>query len=72
MTQTYDIETASDQADALQAEVYRLERINAALLDALVNLRTRLWADIKLDVRKHFSLMVADAAAGTAIHEATS
>lgn len=41
------------------------------LLEALEGLRKELWAHVKLDVKKHYNLMVADAAAGTAIAEAT-
>lgn len=40
------------------------------LLAALEDLRKELRAHVKLDVKKHFSLMAADAAAGTAIHKA--
>ena len=40
------------------------------LAAALVELRKQLWAHFKPNVRKHFSLMVADAAAGTALHKA--
>ena len=52
-------------------------RANAALiaaapdlLAALEDLRKKLRAHVKLDVRKHYSLMVADAAASSAIHQA--
>jgi len=40
------------------------------LLAALKALRTELRAHVKLDVKRHYSLMVADAAAGTAIAKA--
>lgn len=40
------------------------------LLGALKLLKAELHKHVKLDVRKHYSLMVADAAAGTAIHKA--
>lgn len=40
------------------------------LLAALEGLRAELRAHVKLNVRKHYSLMVADAAAGTAIAKA--
>jgi hypothetical protein len=40
------------------------------LLVALKELRAQLRAHVKLDVKKHYSLMVADAAAGTAIAKA--
>ncbi len=46
------------------------ERRMTLLIEALQNLRTELRSAIKLDVKKHYSLMVADAAAGTAIAEA--
>lgn len=41
------------------------------LLEAVIDLRKELREHIKLDVKKHYSLMVADAAAGTAIAKAT-
>lgn len=41
------------------------------LLQALEDLRKEIHAAHILNVKKHFSLMVADAAAGTAIYEAT-
>ena len=41
------------------------------LLEALTALQKRLHEDIRLDVKKHFILMVADAAASTAIAKAT-
>jgi len=41
-----------------------------ALLAALEALRRELRAGVRLNVKKHFSLMVADAAAGTAIRGA--
>ncbi len=48
-----------------------MEHINTELLEALEELKKQLWAaHLKLDVKKHFSLMVADAAAGTAITKA--
>lgn len=40
------------------------------VLAALKNLRRQLREHVKLDVKKHYSLMVADAAAGTAIAKA--
>lgn len=40
------------------------------LLQALQDLRKELRASRKLDVKKDFSLMVADAQAGAAIHKA--
>ncbi len=40
------------------------------LLEALKALKKELWAaNLKLDVKKHFSLLAADAQAGTAIHK---
>ena len=41
------------------------------LLAALMDLRKELSAHIKFDIKKHFSLMATDAAAGTAIAKAT-
>lgn len=40
------------------------------LAAALEDLRKELRAHFKLDVKKHFSLMAADATAGTALHKA--
>jgi hypothetical protein len=40
------------------------------LIEALRELQKQLRAHVKLDVRKHYSLMVADAAASTAIAKA--
>lgn len=40
------------------------------MLQALEDLRKELRAHVKLDVRRNFSLMAADAQAGTAIHKA--
>lgn len=40
------------------------------LLDALRGLREELNRAIRMDVKKHYSLMVADAAAGKAIYKA--
>ena len=42
----------------------------AELLDALKNLRAQLRLHVKMNVKTHYSLMVADAAAGTAIIKA--
>ncbi len=41
------------------------------LLRALVELKRELWAaNLKLNIKKHFSLLAADALAGTAIYKA--
>lgn len=40
------------------------------LLESLVELQKQLREHVKLDVKKHYSLMVADAAANTAIAKA--
>ena len=41
------------------------------LLQTLIHLREELHAAFRLNVKKHYSLMVADAAAETAIHRVT-
>jgi len=41
------------------------------LLDALVSLRKELRAHVKMNVRKHYSLMIADVSASKAIAKAT-
>jgi hypothetical protein len=46
--------------------------VETTVLDALKELRKQLRAHIKLDVRKHYSLMVADAIASAAIAKAES
>lgn len=51
------------QAPDLLAERDRLAAINAELVAALDELRRQLWAHITLDVKKHYSLMLADSAA---------
>jgi hypothetical protein len=48
------------------------QAINQELVAALVELRRQLRSHVKMDVKKHFSLMVADAAASKAIDNATS
>jgi hypothetical protein len=52
----------------------QVERLNAAapeLLAACKLMKERLHkSGLKLNVRKHFSLLVADAALGSAIHKA--
>ena len=58
----------SDAAMMLLAEKDAHQRT----LDALANLRKELREHFKLDVRKHYSLMVADAAAGTIIYKANA
>lgn len=40
------------------------------LLASLIELRKQVHAHIKLDVKKHYSLMVADSLASTLIHRA--
>lgn len=40
------------------------------LLDALKELQKRIHAYVKMNVKKHYSLLVADAAASKAIHKA--
>jgi len=47
-----------------------MSTIEKELLQALRDLQERLHSTIKLDVRKHYSLMVADAQASTAIVKA--
>lgn len=42
------------------------------LLAALMALQKQLHEHVKLDVKKHYSLLVADAAASTAIHNAVA
>jgi hypothetical protein len=44
-----------------------MEMVETTVLDALKELQKQLHAHVKLDVRKHYSLMVADAAASAAI-----
>jgi hypothetical protein len=46
------------------------EAVNQELVAALVELRKQLWAHVKMDVKKHYSLMVADAQASKAIGKA--
>ena len=66
--------TTQPNHDTTTAEAEANARLIAAapeLLAALRNLKKELWAaGLKLHVRKHFSLLVADAAAGTAIAKA--
>ena len=45
--------------------------IEAELLTALIELQKQVHAHRRMNVRKDFSLMLADAAASTAIHNAT-
>lgn len=56
--------------NTITLEEVELRLRNAELLQALKDLRERLHRTFKLDVRKHFSLLVADAQAGTAISKA--
>jgi len=59
------------QPDDLQLANARLIAAAPDLLEALAQLRLKLrLSRIKMDVREDFSLMVADAAAGTAIFKA--
>jgi len=58
----------AEQSAVYAQEIMRLEKLNAELVSALNDLRKELRAHIKFNVRKHYSLMVADAIAGTAIH----
>ena len=44
--------------------------VSSAMLTALEDMREQLREHIKLDVKRHYHLMVADAAAGTAIARA--
>lgn len=60
------------QAPDLLAERDRLAAINAELVAALDELRNQLWAHIKLDVKKHYSLMLADSAASEVTFRAKS
>lgn len=55
------VATATDEANA------RLIAAAPELLAALRELQAQLRAHIKLDVKKHYSLMVADAAASKAV-----
>jgi hypothetical protein len=57
-------------ADAHEEYYARLMAAAPDLLAALENLRKELHAAVRLDVKKHYSLMVAEAIAGTAIRKA--
>jgi hypothetical protein len=48
------------------------QAINQELVAALVELRKQLWEHVKMDVKKHYSLLVADVQASKAIDKATS
>ena len=54
----------------LREEHNRVVNENAELLTALKDLTTSIHEHVKMDVRKHYYLMVADAAAGKAIAKA--
>ena len=47
-----------------------MSTIEKELLQALRDLQREIHSAVKMDVRKHYSLMVADAAANTAIAKA--
>ena len=51
------------------AQIAELRREKADLVRVLKDLRNELRIHIKFDVKKHYSLMVADAAAGTVLHK---
>ena len=58
---------------ATEEQAHANARLIAAapdLLEALIELQKKLHEAIRLDVKKHYSLMVADAAASTAIRKA--
>jgi hypothetical protein len=46
------------------------QTINQELLAALVELRKQVWSHVKMDVKKHYSLMVADSIASAVISKA--
>lgn len=51
-------------------EAQQAQTLETELLDALRELQKQLHAHIRLDVKKHYSLMVADAIASKAIARA--
>lgn len=57
-------------ADAYEEYYANLFALAPALLEALIGLQRELHAHIRLDVKRHYSLMVADAIASTAISKA--
>jgi len=79
---TEEIEIMDNDGDGFIAKVYahtniETQKANARLiaaapdlLEALKELQKRIHAHMKMDVKKHYSLLVADAAASKAIHNA--
>ena len=61
------IYTDNGAAPETVAERDRLREVNAELLEALENLQNQIRTHIKMDVKKHYSLMLADVAASKAI-----
>jgi hypothetical protein len=71
MTEYQHLKETGIIADDAEADA-RLKASAPALLLALIDLRKEIRGlGVKLNVRKHFSYMVAEAAANTAIHNAT-
>lgn len=61
---------AAFQAFATPAKESDVDTVRADLLAALVGLRTQVKAHVKMNVKQHYSLMVADVAAEKAIAKA--
>lgn len=60
----------ADKDAKQQAEIKILSEQRDELLDALINLQSEIHKSYKMNVKKDYSLMLADSQASKAIHEA--